>query len=266
MNQQLNCIGELVFAALTARDAAQRIEDGAIEQVTSDCNEVGWSIRRVRLFHHALDSLHIVPGISVGRVSTELTRLRRGGVLNIEDTVVVDLFMRNFQRTQHRTTKALAHFRHPIHHAHWEHEIVGKHDSNAVLIVFEQRLCDQHRMPQAQRSILDNGFDADNLGGAAYLRCNFVLAALGESLLKVRARVEVPKHAVLTRRCDNSQALRTSGGGLFSNHLDARRINYGQQFFRHCLGGRQESRTHARGRNDDSSNRSSHVRTRLFRR
>lgn len=76
LDEQLDCIGQLQLPTLAWLNAAQGIEDLAVEKVAASSYEIRGSILRLRFLHHSdnlLDAGHI-------------------GVLNVEDSVVVGLF------------------------------------------------------------------------------------------------------------------------------------------------------------------------------
>ena len=240
-DEQLDGVGELVFTAFAAVDAAQRIEDRAVQQVTAHGDESRRRFFRRRLLHHAAHALDVRCGGAVGA----LLRL-----LDVEDAVVEHVLARQLQRAQHGSTVFGAHGGHPLHHAEGQHQVVGEHDGHGLFVVVEKLLGDQHRMPQPQGLFLDHAFDGDDLGGAVDLVGDVVLAALAQRLLQVGAGLEVPQHAVLARRGDHGQAGGAGGGGFLGDHLDAGRVHHGQQFLRHRLRGRQEPRAHAGGGDD----------------
>ncbi len=118
-----------------------------------------------------------------------------------------------------------------------EHQIVGQEDGDRVLVVVEEVLDAADGVAEAQRLLLDDRGDFEEVGRLADLGQHGLLAALGEGVLQDEVLHEVRDDAVLARRGDDQEPIGTRRLGFLGDQLDAGRIDHRQQLFGHRLGG-----------------------------
>src|SRR5690606_13346821 len=183
-DQQRYGIGKLQLTSGTGSDPLQRVEDRSIQQIPAHGRQSGRRFLRGWLLHHPPHPLHI----------------RFPGVLHVEGPVSGDLLPRHVERAQHGAAVTGAHFGHSLEDTAGEHQVVGQQHRHRVLVVGELRFRAAHRVPQAQRLLLDGGFHPDQSRRPADLLQQGGLAPLLQRFLQRRVRLEVLRYALLARR------------------------------------------------------------------
>jgi hypothetical protein len=107
---------------------------------------------------------------------------------------------------------------------------------------------------EAQRLVLDGGLDLlQQPGRAPDLLDELFLAPAAQFFFQFRLRLEILCDGVLAGRGDDDEPFEPRFRGLGGDVLDTGRVDDREQLFRYGLGGRQEPRAQAGGRNDGGS-------------
>ena len=108
----------------------------------------------------------------------------------------------------------------------------------------------EDRVPEAERGLLPDVGDRDQVRDLAHLAEQVVFAPLLEHPLELEGSVEVVLDRVLAAAGDDDDPLDPGGAGLLDDVLDQRPVDQRQHLLGLRLGGRQESGAEARGGED----------------